>query len=298
MAGAVSSHRPGEGRWHPFAVRWPLVVFLLCAATIVIPTMQGIAATSWSTEQGAHGPIVLAIAVWLIARQWPTMAANARPGSVLIGGTLLGVAALSYVVTRMVGSIVLESASMYLAFVATLYLLFGYRAMRAAWFPIVYLLFVLPPPGSVVAAATQPLRLQISELAVDFLALFDYPVARSGLLIYVGQYVLEVKAACGGLNSMISLTAIGLFYAYFRHNANVRYTIFFFFVIIAMAVVANFARVLILILITYYLGDRAAQGFLHQFAGLTMFTVAMGGVLLFDSVAGPIRRALASRSET
>ncbi len=296
MAGSLSSSVPGGDRHHGFAIRWPLVVFLLCAATMVVPTLKGIAQVSWSTEQGAHGPIVLAIAIWLIARQWPTMTANAQPGSVLVGAGMLGIAALSYVATRMVGSIVLESASMYLAFVATLYLLVGYRAMRAAWFPIFYLLFVLPPPGSVVAAATQPLRLQISEYAVDFLALFGYPVARSGLLIYVGQYVLEVKAACGGLNSMISLSAIGLFYAYIRHNANVRYTLFLFLVIVAMAVVANFARVLILILITHYLGDRAAQGFLHQFAGMTMFTVAMGGVLLFDSAAGPIRRALASRS--
>jgi len=296
MAGALSSDTTGTGHWRRLSVRWPLVAFLVCAATMVVPTMQGIATVSWSTEQGAHGPIVLAIAIWLIARQWPTMVADARPGSILVGGALLAVAALAYIVTRMVGSIVLESASMYLAFVATLYLLVGYRAMRAAWFPIVYLLFVLPPPGSVVAAATQPLRLQISEYAVDFLALFGYPVARSGLLIYVGQYVLEVKAACGGLNSMISLTAIGLFYAYIRHNSNVRYTVFFFFIILTMAVVANFARVLILILITHYLGDRAAQGFLHQFAGMTMFTVAMGGILLFDGIAGPIRRGLASRS--
>lgn len=262
---------------------------------LVLPTLKGIAEVSWATEQGAHGPIVLAIAVWLLIRAWPQIRAAARPGSLLLGGGALAAMLLAYVAARIFGSITIESAAAYGALVAILYLFVGFRAMRIAWFPIAYFLFVLPPPGSFVAMATQPLRLRISEAAVDVLSLFGYPVARSGLLIYVGQYVLEVKAACGGLNSMISLSAIGLFYAYIRHNTNLRYAAFLFVVVILMAIVANFVRVLLLILVTWYLGDRAAQGFLHGFAGMTMFAVAMAGVIGVDAIAGPIRRALATR---
>jgi exosortase len=277
---------------------WALPMIIGIAA-LVLPTMVGIAKVSWSTEQGAHGPIVLAIGAWLIARRWRDLTAGAalHQGSAWVGGLVLAAALLGYLAARVIGSIVIESAMMYLALVAALYLFVGFAAIRDGWFPIAYLLFVLPPPGSWVAAATQPLRLQISQYAVDVLAFAGYSVARSGLLIYVDQYVLEVKAACGGLNSIISLAAIGLFYAYIMHNANVRYTVLLFFVTVAMAVAANFVRVLLLVLITHYLGDRAAQGFLHEFAGLTMFSVAMGGVLLFDRIAGPIRRALSSEAE-
>jgi exosortase/archaeosortase family protein len=42
--------------------------------------------------------------------------------------------------------------------------------------------------------------------------------------------------------------------------------------------------VIILILITYYLGEAAAQGFLHDFAGLTMFAVALLSVFVIDSI--------------
>lgn len=274
----------------------PWAVLAVGALLIIVPTFQGIALVSWSTDQGAHGPIVLAIAIWLFARRIPDMRRNADPGSPLLGGIALAGALATYVATNLVGSLTLQSAAMYGALVITLYLLVGARAMWAAWFPIVYFLFVLPPPGSWVAGATQPLRLEISELAVDVLALFGYPVARSGLLIYVGQYILEVKAACGGLNSIISLTAIGLFYAYIRHAANVRYMVLFFFVIVAMAIMANFVRVLILILICYHLGDSAAQGFLHDFAGFVMFAVAMAGVLAFDGAAGKLRAMMARRT--
>lgn len=271
---------------------WPWAILFIGAATLVVPTFQRIAQVSWATEQGAHGPIVLAIALWLFARRIPELRAAAQPGSALLGSVALIAALLAYLVTHIVGSVTLESGAMYMALVATLYLLVGGRAMGLAWFPILYFLFTLPPPGSWVATTTQPLRLGISELAVEVLAYFGYPVARSGLLIYVSQYVLEVKAACGGLNSIISLTAIGLFYAYIRHAANWRYMAIFLVVIVAMAIVANFVRVLILILITYHMGDAAAQGFLHDFAGFSMFAVAMGGVLAFDSVTGPLRKAL------
>jgi len=291
------SRLPAGWRDRPWQSYLWLLPLLIGFFALVVPTMMGIAEVSWSTDQGAHGPIVLAIGVWLVARAWPGMTAQAVPGNAWVGGLLLAAALVAYLAARVIGSIVIESAMMYVALVAALYLFVGFAAMREAWFPIAYLLFVLPPPGSWVAAATQPLRLEISQRAVDVLAALGYAVARSGLLIYVDQYVLEVKAACGGLNSMISLTAIGLFYAYILHNANVRYTVLLFFVTIAMAIAANFVRVLALVLITHYLGDRAAQGFLHEFAGLTMFTVAMGGVLLFDKAAGPIRRALSSERQ-
>ncbi len=290
------SHGGGACRALPWRSYFLLAPLIIGIVALVVPTMMGIADVSWSTEQGAHGPIVLAIGIWLIVRAWPGITAHAVPGNAWIGGLVLAAALVGYLATRVIGSIVIESAMMYLALVAALYLFVGFVAMRAAWFPIAYLLFVLPPPGSWVAAATQPLRLELSQRAVDVLTFLGFAVARSGLLIYVDQYVLEVKAACGGLNSMISLTAIGLFYAYILHNANVRYTVLLFFVTIAMAIAANFVRVLVLVLITHYLGDRAAQGFLHEFAGLTMFTVAMGGVFLFDRAAGPIRRALASEA--
>lgn len=293
---APGSQLPATWRDTPWQSYLWLLPLVIGVAALVVPTMMGIAQVSWSTEQGAHGPIVLAIGVWLVARRWRELTADAVPGNPWLGGLVLVLALLGYLAARVIGSIVIESAMMYLALVTALYLFVGLKAMRAAWFPIAYLLFVLPPPGSWVAATTQPLRLEISQRAVDVLSFLGYSVARSGLLIYVDQYVLEVKAACGGLNSMISLTAIGLFYAYVLHNANVRYTIVLFFVTIAMAIAANFVRVLALVLITHYLGDRAAQGFLHEFAGLTMFAVAMGGVLLFDRLGGPLRRALSSEA--
>ena len=61
-----------------------------------------------------------------------------------------------------------------------------------------------------------------------------------------------------------------------------------------MAILANFVRVITLILITYHLGNEAAQGFLHQFAGMTMFAVALAGTIAIDTL---LTRWLDARAE-
>jgi exosortase/archaeosortase family protein len=96
-----------------------------------------------------------------------------------------------------------------------------------------------------------------------------------------------VAAACSGLNSIISLTAISLFYIYIRHQAEWRYAAVLSSLIVPVALLANFVRVLILILVTYYFGESAAQGFLHNTAGVIMFTVALVTIFLADLAIRP-----------
>jgi hypothetical protein len=43
------------------------------------------------------------------------------------------------------------------------------------------------------------------------------------------------------------------------------------------------------VLITYYLGEAAAQGFLHDFAGLTVFLVALVSIIGVDSLFTKLR---------
>jgi exosortase len=163
-------------------------------------------------------------------------------------------------------------------------MLFGGALIRSIWFPLIYLALTLPPPDSVVAAVTQPIKIAISQWAVSLLHAVGYPIGSSGVTIQIAQYELLVAAACAGLNSIISLGAICLFYGYLRHRSNFAAFAIIALSVIPIAVFSNFMRVVILILVTYYLGESAAQGFLHDFAGLTMFAVALATVFVIDSV--------------
>lgn len=263
------------------------VVFLLGCAALIIPTMIGVARFSWTTEQGGHGPIVLATGIWLLLREIKDAKAERtvpkRPWLAALGiGFFLAV----FVVARITGILEIEAMTMYPALLLGIYLLVGGQFMRAIWFPLVYLALVLPPPDTVVAAVTQPIKIAISEWAVAVLHALGYPIASSGVNIYIAQFELLVAAACAGLNSIISLGAICLFYVYLRHRNNVVAFLLVSLAVIPVAIFSNFVRVIVLILITYYLGEAAAQGFLHDFAGLLMFAVALATIFALDSLYG------------
>ncbi|MCW2361322.1 exosortase [Sphingobium sp. B1D7B] len=253
---------------------------------VLVPTLLLVARESWSTEQGAHGPIVLATGLWLLWREWQNAAAVARPAPGLPIAIAFAILLPLYFVSRVSNIVETEGFLMYGLVVAALFSAIGWEALKRLWFPLIYLLFVLPPPETLVAMVTNPLKIMLSESAVGFLYLVGYPVASSGVTIQVGQYQLLVAEACAGLNSLISLSAISLFYVYLRHHANVRYALLMIVAIVPVAVFANFVRIVLLVLLTYHGGEAAAQGFLHDFAGLTMFMTALITIFAIDHLFG------------
>ena len=278
----------------PHSAMHPAGLFFAAAIlAFALPTMIDVAAKSWSTDQGAHGPLVLATGAWLIWRQRGAVMAVARPGSAaLTFGMLLPLLAL-VTLARITAIIEIEGFAMYATLIVATYAVIGGEALRRIWFPLIYLLFVFPPPDTIFAIITQPLKIAVSLWSVDILQILGYPVAGSGVTIQIGQYDMLVAAACAGLNSLLSLTALGLFYTYIRHSANWRYMLLLVVAIIPIAVLANLVRVILLLLITYHFGEAAGQGFFHELAGMTMFTLALGSIILLDWAVSPLRRAWA-----
>ena len=272
----------------PKIVRPANLVLALGLIALVAPTMFQVARDSWSTEQGGHGPLVLVTGIWAVWRELKAKTVELAPGNLGLGLVLVGLCLCLFVLARITGILEIEAFAMYGALVAGAYTLWGKRLIGAIWFPLVYLAFTLPPPDTVVAAVTQPIKIAISSSAVSLLHWFGYPVASSGVTIQIGQYELLVAAACAGLNSIITLTALCLFYVYLRHRSDPVAFAVIALAAIPIAVISNFVRVLALVLITYHLGDAAAQGFLHDFAGLLMFAVALFTIFGIDKLAAPL----------
>lgn len=246
--------------------------------------MIDVARLTWTTEQGGHAPIILSTGAWLLWRELKGQELKAESPNILLGLVLLGVLLVLYYLARVTGILEIEAFAMYACLVAVLYLLVGVRTVAMLWFPILYLAFAMPPPDTVVAAITQPIKIEISALAVTLLHALGYPIASSGVMIQIANYQLLIAAACAGLNSIVTLSAICLFYVYLRHRSDWRAFVLVGLSIVPVAVFSNFIRVVVLILVTYYLGEAAAQGFLHDFAGLTLFAVALGTVFAVDSL--------------
>lgn len=269
--------------------RWAHLILLLGLAAIVAPTMFDVARLTWTTEQGGHAPIILATGGWLLYREVKASHLRPRPGKLWLGLPIFALCLFLYITGRITGVLEVEGLAMYGSLVAAAYLISGGALLRAAWFPILYLAATLPPPDTVVSLITQPLKIGISQSAVSALHSLGYPIASTGVTIQIANYQLLVAAACAGLNSIITLSAICLFYVYLRHRNDLVAFLIVGALIVPVAVFSNFVRVIALVLITYYLGEAAAQGFLHDFAGLTLFLVALVTIIGLDSVFSSLR---------
>ena len=142
---------------------------LLGAAILILPTFATIAEDSWSTEQGAHGPVVLATGIWLVFHLRASFLPFVKRPPVAIAFLALLPCCLIYALGRISGTPELEGFALYTVLVVATFAYIGLRAMRQIWFAIFYFAFVFPPPDSLVAVVTQPLKLGISRMAVDLL---------------------------------------------------------------------------------------------------------------------------------
>ena len=273
---------------------WPL---LLGAVAMLIPTLVSMARGPWSLESGVHGPIVVATGLWLIVRRMDDIRAVMTPGNAAITFVGLLVAVPAYIFGRAFDFISIEVTALLLALLCVAHAYLGIKVVRMMWFPIFYLAFVIPVPGWLLDTVTQPLKIFVSTVVTDGLAELGYPIARVGVTLYVAGYQLLVEDACAGLNSLVSLTAIGLFYIYILRGSNWRYSMFMLLLVVPIAIAANCVRVAALVLITYHFGDAMAQGYLHNFAGMVTFTSALLFIFLVDKLLTPLRDALAGGPE-
>jgi len=153
----------------------------------------------------------------------------------------------------------------------------------------------VPLPASFVDALTGPLKQHVSASAEHLLYAAGFPIARSGVVLDIGQYQLLVADACSGLNSMFSLSALGLLYLYLMHRRSWLHNALMLATILPIAFAANVIRVVVLALITYRFGDAAGQGFLHSAAGLVLVMVALAIVFVLDAA---LARLIRSRQGT
>jgi len=143
---------------------------------------------------------------------------------------------------------------------------------------------MIPLPGQLVSMLTLPMKMAVSYVTEQVLFLAGYPIARNGVILQIGQYQLLVADACAGLQTLLTLEALGLFYLnVVRHTSSFR-NIALAVLIVPISFTANVIRVIVLTLVTYYFGDAAGQGFLHGFAGMVLFVSALTLILALDSL--------------
>jgi exosortase B len=266
--------------------RWLVWVPIMAGLTVLyLPSLTDLLNGLWSTDQQAHGPIVLGIACWLIYRKWPTMLRVSEGQSTTPAGWPIFIfGLLLYVLGRSQDILMFEIGSAIWLLAAIILLIYGRAALKAQWFPLFFMLFMIPLPGAVVDALTMPMKMAVSYVAEHILFWAEYPIARTGVILQIGQYKLLVADACAGLHTLFTLEALGLLYLNVIQHDSLFRNVTLAILIVPISFTANVIRVMILTVITYHFGDEAGQGFLHGFAGIVLFLSALLLIIGVDSL--------------
>ena len=271
----------------PAGFDWPVMGLLFAGFAVLFgPFYLELSRTIWATDEQGHGPIILAVSAWLLYMRRHDIAAAPVQPLPWLGWPIFVFAMVLYAFGRS-QDITMFAGTSQILLLGSLVLIFrGGAAFKAAFFPLFFLIFMIPLPEALVAAVTAPLKSAVSAVATNLLAWMGYPVGRSGVIMTVGQYQLLVADACAGLNSMFTLEALGLLYMNLMNYTSLPRNVALAILLVPISFAANIVRVMILVLVTYHFGDEAGQGFVHSFAGMVLFMVALVLMLITDKVLG------------
>ena len=151
---------------HPFP--WPQLQqhawfgLLICGlALMYAPVFRTFLETVWATDDQGHGPIVLAVSVWLIWRKRVEFSLLPSVPNVPSAAVFLIVGLIVYVGGRNQMYDTFEAASLLFVLTGSLLALKGWPAVRLMAFPLLFLCFMVPLPSFIVQTVTTPLKISV-----------------------------------------------------------------------------------------------------------------------------------------
>jgi exosortase B len=233
-----------------------------------------------------HELLVLAVVAFLFFRLRGALAALPDAPRPALAIALLACGVSMYAFGRSQTLLRLELLSQLPVLAALLVGTKGVAGLRLCWFPMAFLLFVVPLPHAAVLALTGPLKAAASAVTTALLGAMGYPIGRSGVVITIGQYELLVATACAGLQTMFTLEALSLLYVNLKGHDAWQRNALLAVLAVPVAFVANVIRVMVLCLATYHFGDAVGRGLAHGFTGLGLFVVALLLMMAVDRALG------------
>jgi exosortase C (VPDSG-CTERM-specific) len=147
--------------------------------------------------------------------------------------------------------------------------------MRAAAFPMGFLIFLVPLPDNVVYALETASKYASAEAAAMFFSLTGTPVLRQSALVFqLPNITMQVAQECSGIRSSWVLFITGLLAAHlFLRSPWRRFFLIAF--IIPLGVLRNGFRILVLGLLCVHIGPHMIDTAIHHRGGPIFFALSL-----------------------
>ena len=157
---------------------------------------------------------------------------------------------------------------------------FGLTWMRAAAFPLAYLIFMIPMPNAMVDALEQASSTASAEMANLLFTLSGMPFLRAGQIFQLPNITLEVAQECSGIRSSVVLFITSILAANLFLNTTWR-RLALVAIVIPLGILRNGFRILVIGLLCVHVGPQMIHSVIHRRGGPLFFVLSLVPLLLF-----------------
>ena len=237
----------------------------------------------WQFDTYQFFPLALAGAAALFLRATREVEQPLTPGSFFVPLFLIPLALLALACASVVWSPWMGALSFLLMILGVVWGLGGWNFLKAilpSWF---VLLTVLPPPLKLderFALLLQGWAVAGSSRILDALLI---PHERTGLVIEIPGMRLLVEEACSGINSILFMTFICVFYAMWMRRS-VYFTVFLYIFTIGCVLAGNLVRIVSGAWAYHYYQVEILTGWKHEAIGLCLTAVYIALIILAEKI--------------
>ncbi len=243
-----------------------LFILLLAVYSPLYPELFNTWMTHSNNSHGILVPIVSAYFAWQKKEELQSLAVQGRAW----GGVLLCASLLLYIISFAGGIAFIARITMVSSLIGLVAFTYGNRFVQSLMFPLLFLLFMVPVPQTLIGIVALPLQLFATTISAAIIKALSIPVYQDGNMLYFVQTQLEVAEACSGIRSIVSLTMLSVIFIHVMQQGWQRKLIMLLSAI-PLAIVANIIRVSGTGILAHFYGDKAARSFLHESSGLLVF---------------------------
>jgi exosortase A len=246
-----------------------LVLAWLVVTALLQPTFVSMYEIWDRSETYAHGFVILPIALWLAWRDRMRLAAVPVAGDARAFVVIVPIA-LGWLAARLGGVLVVEQYAFVAMLIATVWLAMGPKMLRAAMFPLGFLLLMVPNGEALI----QPLINFTADFTVGAVRLAGIPVYREGPFFTMPTGEWNVVEGCSGLRYLISSITLGVLFAYLTYRTPWKRVAFSVAACI-VPIFANGMRATIIVFIAHFSDMKLALGVDHFIYGWVWFGIVM-----------------------
>jgi exosortase len=193
---------------------------------------------------------------------------------ITLGMILLGVARLNLWNLNSTNPLSLLMLAVVFVWLGAFALFFGARAFRAAAFPLLFLLFMVPIPEPVLSKIIYFLQAGSSNMAEAFFRIAGVPYHRQGFVFELPGVAIRVAEECSGIRSTLALLITTVLASYMFLKSSWKRLILCL-AVVPIAIFKNGLRIATLSTLAVYVNPEFLHGNLHRHGGIVFFVIAL-----------------------